>query len=108
MNPKTPLFVHRVFLPCLNDLINKLRNTQHILVCLRGQAQHEIELYIVPSAGEGLGAGVENFFLRQILVDDIPQALGARFRGEGQAAFAHRLQLLHQLPGEIVSPQGRD
>ena len=102
MDTKAPLFIHRVFLPGLNDLIDQLGDAQYVLVGLRWQAQHEIELDVVPAAGEGLTAGVEDFLLRQILIDHVPQALGTRLGSKGQTAFSHRLQLFHQLPGEIV------
>ena len=107
MDPQAPLFVDGVGFPSLNDLIDQFRNAQHILVRLRRQAQHEIELHAVPAPGKGLGAGGENLFLCQILIDNIPQPLGSRLRGEGQAGFADGLELFHQLPGEVVRPQGR-
>ena len=87
MHPQPPLLVHGLFLPGQNHLVHQLRDTENVLVRFRWQTQHEIELDIVPAAGKGVGAGCQNFVLGQILVDDVPQALGSRLRGEGQAAF---------------------
>ena len=87
VNAKAPFLVHGVFLPRQDHLVHQLRDAEHVLVRFCGQTQHEIELDIVPAAGEGIGAGRQNFILGQILVDDVTQALGSRLRGEGQAAF---------------------
>ena len=106
MDPKAPLFVDAIFLPGLNDFIYQLRNAQHIFVGLRGKSQHEIKLDVAPAARKGPGAGGEDFLLLQILVDHIPKALGACLRCKGQTAFADGLKLFHQLPGEIIRPQG--
>ena len=106
MHTQPSLLVHRIGLPGLDDLINQLRNAQNILVSFRGQTQHKVELHIVPAAGKGIGAGAQDLILCQILVDHIPQALSTGFRRKGQTAFAHGLQLFHQLPGEIIRPQG--
>ena len=46
------LFVDRIRLPFLNDLIGQLRNADDVLVRLGRQAQHEIELHAVPPAGK--------------------------------------------------------
>ena len=107
VNAKAPFLVHGVFLPRQDHLVHQLRDAEHVLVRFCGQTQHEIELDIVPAAGKGVGAGRQNFVLGQILVDDVPQALGSRLRGEGQAAFpAARLKPFHQVTGEIVRPEG--
>ena len=95
MNPQTPLFVHGVFLPGLDDLVHQLGDAQHILVGFRGQTQHKVELYVVPASGKGLGAGIQNFVFGQILVDHVPKPLGARLRSKGQTAFPDGLQLFH-------------
>ena len=105
MDPQAPLFIDGVFLPGKNHLIDQVRNAQYVLVGLRGKAQHKIELDAIPAPGESLGAGGEDFLLRQILVNHIPQPLGARLRGKGQSGFADGLELFHQLPREVVRPE---
>ena len=39
------------------DLLGQLRDAQHVLVGLRGEADHEVQLDAVPSGLEGVGAG---------------------------------------------------
>ena len=95
-DPQAPLFVGRVGLPGLDDLVDQLRDAQHIRIRLRREAQHEVELDIVPAAGKGGGAGREDLLFGDVFIDDVPQALRPGFRGEGQAALADLLQLLHQ------------
>ena len=104
---EAPLLVAGVLLPGLDDLPDQLRDAQHVLVGLRGQAQHEIELHIVPAAGEGRGAGGQNLFLGDVFIDGVPEPLGSGLRREGQAAFPHPLDLQHQVPGEVIRPEGR-
>ena len=48
---------------------------------------------------------MQQVLLTEVLVDGVPQALGARFGGEGQPAPAHPLEPLHQAHGEGVGPQ---
>ena len=107
MDTKTTFFVGRVFLPCLNDLIHKIGNSENILICFRRQTQHEIELDVTPATLKGLGAGIQDLILGQILVDYIPQTLSTGFRRKGKAALADGLKLFHQFPGEIIRPQRR-
>ena len=90
----------------MEHLIGHLRNADDVLVRLRGQAQHVIELHAVPAAGKGDLTGVEQILLGDVFVDRVPETLAAALHSEGQAALAHLLQLLHQLHGEVVRPQG--
>ena len=80
-------------------------DAQHVLVRLCRQAEHKVELDVVPAAGKGRGAGGENLLFGDVFIDDVPQPLGTGLRCKGQAAFADLLQLLHQLIGEVVGPQ---
>ena len=104
---KSPLFAGGVVPPGVDDLSHQVGNGQHVLVGLGGQAQHKVELDVVPPAGEGRGAGGENLLLGDVFIDGVPQALAAGLGGEGQAALADPLDLEHQLPGEIIGPQRR-
>ena len=49
--------------------------------------------------------GVDQIFLGHALVDHVPQALGARLGGEGQAALFHPLSLGQGVLHEFVHPQ---
>ena len=49
--------------------------------------------------------GVDQILLGHALVDHVPQALGARFGGEGQAAFFHPLGLGQGVLHELIHPQ---
>ena len=105
MDPEAPLLIGGVLPPGQDDLVYQLGNAQHVLIGLRRQTQHKIELHAAPPPGEGLGAGGEDLFFCQVLVDHVPQPLGPRFRGKGQAALSDGLELFHQLPGEVVCPE---
>ena len=95
------LFVAGVLAPRLQDLIDELCDAEHILVRFRGQAEHEVELHIVPAALKGDGAGIEDLLLRDILVDGVAQTLRPGLRREGQAALAHLLQPQHEIAGKL-------
>ena len=88
------------------DLAGQVGDAQHILIRLGGQAQHKVQLDPAPAAGKSCSDGLHQVLLPQVLIDGVPQALGARLRGEGQAALAHPLQPLHQPHGEGVRPKG--
>ena len=103
---KPPLFVGSVLLPDLKDLPHQIRNSDDVLVGLRGKPQHEVELHVVPAAGESRGAGGEHLLLGDILVDGVPEALAARLRSKGEAALAYPLHLGHELSGEIIRTKG--
>ena len=75
---------------------SQVGNTQHILVCLRGQAQHEVELYSAISPGKGRAAGGQQLLLGNIFIDDIPQTLGTRLRSKCQTGLAALGQPLHE------------
>ena len=102
-----PVLVLRILPPAVEHLIGHLRDAHDVLVCLRGQAQHVIELHAVPAALKGDAAGVQQILLGDVLVDGVSQPLASALHGKGQAAFSHLLQPLHDLHGEVVRPQGR-
>ena len=99
--------VIRVHAPAVGDLFADLSNTVQILRSLSRQADHEIQLDIVPAALECDLARVQHILLADIFVDHITQALGARFAGKGQPTLARFLHALHQFRAEAVRAQRR-
>ena len=91
----------------VDDLLGELGNADDILVRLRRQAHHEVELDLLPALTEGSAAGLHEVLFRHALVDDVAQALRARFRREGQARLPHLLHLVGEVDGEAVDAQGR-
>ncbi len=105
-HPQAPALAAGVFPPGVDGVLGHFRDAQHVLVRLRGQAQHEIQLYRVPAAGEGGLQALGQLLLGDVLVDGVPEALGAGFGGEGQPRLPPPLEPLHQLHGEVVRPEG--
>ena len=103
---QAPVFVGGVLPPGVDGVAGDLGDAQHVLVGLRGQAQHEVELHGVPAAGEGGPQALGERLLGDIFVDGVPQPLGAGLGGEGEPRLPALLQPLHQLHGEVVRPQG--
>ena len=56
---------------------------------------------------EGGATGLHEVLLCHALVDDVAQALRARFRCERQARLSHLLHLVGEVDGEAVDAQGR-
>ena len=84
-DPNPPVLIAGGLPPSVEDVIGHLRDAQHILVGFRRQAQHEVELYRIPAAGEGGAETLVQVLLRHILIDGIPQALRTRLRSKGEA-----------------------
>ena len=105
-DPHAPGLVGGALPPGEVHLPGQIGNAQHVLVGLGGQAQHKIELYAVPPAGEGGAHRLEQVLLPQVLVDGVPQALSPRLWGKGQAALPDPLEPLHQVHGEGIRPHG--
>ena len=103
----TAVFVLCVHAPAVQHLVRHLRDADYVFVRLRRQAEHIIQLHTVPAAGKGYRAGVQQVLLRDVFVYRVAQALAATLDGEGQAAFAHLLELLHKLDGEVVRAERR-
>ena len=88
-------------------LLRRLCDALNVLHGLRGQAHHEVELDRGVARVECNGAGLFDLVPCDILVDDVAQALGAGFGGEGQAALAHLGGLFNEALGEVVHTQRR-
>ena len=99
--------VRRVHAPRVQHLIGKLRNAEYVLVRLRRQTEHEVELDTVPPALKGDLAGMEQVFLAHVFIDRVAQALRSGLGRERQAALAHLLQAAHDVHGEVVRAQRR-
>ncbi len=88
--------------------LGQLEDRDHVLVSLAGQADHEIQLEVVPAPGGDLPGGVEQPRLGDPFVDPVAQPLGPRFRCEGEAARPTGAQVVEQRAVEPDGPQRRD
>ena len=93
--------------PCLQNFIHQVGNAEDVLIRLRRQAEHKVQLDVIPPALKGRRAGRQDFLLRDVFVDGVAQALRSGLRREGQSALAHLLELVHQLSGKVIRTQGR-
>ena len=67
-----PVFIAGTLPPCMHDTGRHIGNAQHVLVGLRGQAQHEVQLHSVVAPGKSRAAGLKQILLGDIFIDDIP------------------------------------
>ena len=67
-----------------NDVGRHVVNPQHVLVSLRGQTAHEIQLDLTPPVSEGRSNCTNEIFLGHLLIDNPTHSLGSAFRSEGQ------------------------
>ena len=65
----------------------QMRNPFDIILGLGRKAQHEIQFYFIPAALKRFSGSVENDFLGQTFINNIPHPLASRLRCEGQAAL---------------------
>ena len=61
-------------------LFRQLGNGQHVLICLTGQADHEIQFNFFPAVGKGRAHRMQQVFFRNALVDYVTHPLTARLR----------------------------
>ena len=78
----------------IDDPLAQSGNSGDILDGLGGEAQHKVKLYRSVAALKGDAAGLHDLFLADVFINDVPQSLGACFRGEGETAFADPAHLL--------------
>ena len=81
----------------INDLLRKLRDSDNVLIRLRRQAHHKVELDLLPSMTKRCAARFQQIFLRHSLVDDIAHALRASLRRKGEPGLTHRLHLVRKI-----------
>ncbi|MBT9171438.1 MAG: hypothetical protein DDT18_01814 [Actinobacteria bacterium] len=73
---------------------------------LIGQADHKVELDLPPPLPKGHFHTFLNVLLRDILVNDIPEALSTCLRGKSESGSPSLLDLLGQVNREGIRPQG--
>ena len=86
-------------------LFRQLGNGQHVLICLTGEADHEIQFNFFPAVGKGRAHRMQQVFFRNALVDYVTHPLAARLRRKRQAALPHRLHLFGHVNTERVNAQ---
>ena len=89
----------------VDDLLREARDADDIVVRLRRQAHHEIELDLLPPLTKRRAARRHEVFLRDALVDDVAQALRTSLRRERQAGLPHLLHLVREVDGKAVDAQ---
>ena len=102
-----PLLFGHLFIIGGRDFIGQVGDCDAVLLRLRGQPQHEIELDLVPAAAESLPCAVQDLLFGNPLVDDIAQPLRTRLGRKGQTAPADILNPGHQVQGKGIDPEGR-
>ena len=85
----------------------ELHDGAHVLVTLRRQPDHEVELHQLPARLEDRVDGVEQVLLGVALVDHAPHPLGSGLRGDGEAALAHARDLLGEARVHRLRAQAR-
>ena len=88
-------------------LAAKVGDGLEVLVGLGGQADHEIEFDLTPAVFQQLLHMQQHLFLGDALVDDVTQALAARFGGQGTARAAQVGHALHDLVVDGAHAQRR-
>ena len=89
----------------VDDLLREARDADNIVVRLRRQAHHEIELDLLPPLTKRRTARRHEVFLRDALVNDVAQALRTGLRRERQAGLPHLLHLVREIDGKAVDAQ---
>ena len=89
----------------IDDLLCKFCNSNDVLVRLRRQPHHEVELHLLPAVTECRTARREQVLLRHALVDDIAQALRPCLGRKGQPRLSHLLHAVCEVDREAVDAQ---
>ncbi len=92
----------------LADLLGEGDDRLDVLVRLERQPDHVVELQVLDAVLEDPGGLVEDLGVRELLVEDLPHAVGAALGGEGQALDAGVGELEDELRGQVVEPQRGD
>src|SRR5262245_10132900 len=83
-------------------LQRKVANRDEIVVSLRRQPNHEVELQVVETAGEDHLRRRENLVVRDRLVDDTPQPIGSCFRRDRNRALTASAEQFEDRRREII------
>ncbi len=92
----------------LDGVADQPDDAGQVLVGLRGQADHEVELDEPPAALEGEGQGVPDLAVVELLVDDGPETVGPRFGHEGETGLADLEDVPDELPRQPPRPERRE
>ena len=93
-----PLGLVRVAVIAVDDLLPEPRDAHDILIRLGGRRVIKKQLHRRPAGAESLLDRAEDFLLRQVFVDGIPQPLRPRLGREGQAAAPQHIQASGEIP----------
>ena len=89
----------------IDHLFRKACNADDVLIRLRRQPHHEVELHLLPPMTERCAARCQQILLRHALVDDIAHALRPRFGRKGQPRFPHLLHPMREVNRKAVDAQ---
>ena len=89
----------------IDHLFRKACNADDVLICLRRQPHHEVELHLLPPMTERCAARSQQILLRHALVDDIAHTLRPRFGCKGQPRFTHLLHPMREVNRKAVDAQ---
>ncbi len=91
--------------PRLDHLPGEIRDGEHVVVGLGGQAAHEVQLDLPPALGVGRADRTDQVIFADHLVDDLPQPFGAALGREREpAAPAVAGELVGECDVERVHP----
>ena len=82
-------------------------DAEHVVVALAGQADHEIELDLAIAGLHRRADAAQQFLVAEALVDDVAQALGAGFGGEGEPRLAGTAEDMGDVGVEAIDPLAR-
>jgi hypothetical protein len=97
----------RVFPPDLQHPPAEIADTEQIVIGLRRQSDHEIELQNGPAVGESDPGRVENRLVGKVLSNHQPEPFGACFGGDSQTELAHGTGVLEQSRRHAARTQRR-
>ena len=87
--------------------LGKICNTLDVIHLFKGKACHKVQLDVFPAQGQGVFNGFCNTVFGEVLVDDVPQALGPGFGCNGKTGFTDTFDQLHELGRQFFRPDGR-
>ena len=91
----------------IGDLFAEIRYTLSVLLGLRRESEHKVELHLGPAAVESGGNTPHDVLFRNALIDDIAKTLGPGFGRKGERTLFDILNALHDIERKSVDAQGR-
>ena len=107
LNFAVTFFFRHFFIIGFCDLLSKMSDTLHIILCFRRKSEHEVEFYLIPSTLECFSCTVKNVLFCQTFVDNVTQTLGTCFWCECQAALLDILYFAHNIQSKSVDTKRR-